>query len=261
MKKLINFLNKDVKDMNKLFLSMFFILTLLVVSFLSYKVNSSYALFSDEVTGKETINITYKRKDKSTVLYSDGTLIINERVENHDKNIKLHKSILKEYEAFSEQNKYNFNIEEEKWPLWYMEKDKIKQIEIDEKISPENTSYWFSNIPNLERVNLTNLDYTSLLYMNEMFKNSGSMFTVITNLVIPKGAYIKEAFAEIEGLKANIIIKGEPENGSDAFKGSGINENGEIILNYNGDSEFIKKMIKYYGPEGITSRGNIIKGN
>ena len=62
MKKIIpskfyNFLNKDVKELNKVVVSLCSIMFLIAVGFISYKINSSYALFGDSITGDKTISV------------------------------------------------------------------------------------------------------------------------------------------------------------------------------------------------------------
>ena len=51
-------LNKNIKEFNKVKLSVICIAFLLSVGFISYKINSSYALFSDSITGTKTIEAT-----------------------------------------------------------------------------------------------------------------------------------------------------------------------------------------------------------
>ena len=51
-------LNKNIKEFNKVKLSTLCIVFLLVIGFISYKINSSYALFSDSITGAKTIEAT-----------------------------------------------------------------------------------------------------------------------------------------------------------------------------------------------------------
>ena len=51
-------LNKNIKEFNKIKLSTLCIVFLLVIGFISYKINSSYALFSDSIAGNNTIEIS-----------------------------------------------------------------------------------------------------------------------------------------------------------------------------------------------------------
>ena len=52
-----NLLNKDIKELNTVILSLFIIIFLFSMGFISYKITNSYALFSDEVTGVKTIEL------------------------------------------------------------------------------------------------------------------------------------------------------------------------------------------------------------
>ena len=55
-----NLLNKDIKELNTVILSLFIIIFLFSVGFISYKINNSYALFSDSIEGTKTINLEIK---------------------------------------------------------------------------------------------------------------------------------------------------------------------------------------------------------
>ena len=50
-------LNKDVKELNGIIVSLFSILFLVGVGFISYKISNSYALFGDSITGSNTIGV------------------------------------------------------------------------------------------------------------------------------------------------------------------------------------------------------------
>ena len=52
-----NLLNKDIKELNTVILSLFIIIFLFSVGFISYKITNSYALFSDSVEGTKTIEL------------------------------------------------------------------------------------------------------------------------------------------------------------------------------------------------------------
>ncbi len=59
-------LNKNIKEFNKVKLSIICVIFLLSVGFISYKINSSYALFSDSITGEKTIEATVRLKNLDT---------------------------------------------------------------------------------------------------------------------------------------------------------------------------------------------------
>ena len=55
-----NLLNKNIKEFNQIKLSIICIIFLISVGFISYKINSSYAIFSDTITGEKTIEAVVK---------------------------------------------------------------------------------------------------------------------------------------------------------------------------------------------------------
>ena len=67
---LFNLLNKDIKELNTVILSLFIIIFLVSVGFISYKITNSYALFSDEITGTKTIEIEPLFKYEKTFNYT-----------------------------------------------------------------------------------------------------------------------------------------------------------------------------------------------
>ena len=58
-----NLLNKDIKELNTVILSLFIIIFLFSVGFISYKFSNSYALFSDSVEGVKTIGISVAKNE------------------------------------------------------------------------------------------------------------------------------------------------------------------------------------------------------
>ena len=60
-KGIFNFLNKNVKDFNKIVLSLGCISFLLLMGFISYKINKSYAYFTNDVKGSKLIEMTYTK--------------------------------------------------------------------------------------------------------------------------------------------------------------------------------------------------------
>ena len=64
-------------------------------------------LIVNNVTNNTTCTVTYT--PASTVLYTDGTLIINERPSDRSANISRHGAVHHVYEAMSESNQYHFD--------------------------------------------------------------------------------------------------------------------------------------------------------
>jgi len=57
IKKIENTLNRDIKEFNIILVSFLCIIFLVGVGLVSYNINSSYALFSDDISGEKTIEI------------------------------------------------------------------------------------------------------------------------------------------------------------------------------------------------------------
>ena len=60
--KIYNFLNKNLKEFNPTALVICSVVFLSLVGLITYKISSSYALFTDEVEGKKTITLHYEEK-------------------------------------------------------------------------------------------------------------------------------------------------------------------------------------------------------
>ena len=56
--QLYNFLNKNIKEFNPYIISTLSIIFLVLVGIVSYKVNTTYAVFTDTITGSKTIELT-----------------------------------------------------------------------------------------------------------------------------------------------------------------------------------------------------------
>ena len=231
----------------------------------------------------------------STVLYNDGTLIINEKSEDRDSNIEEHGEVIKEYLPLSEENDYVFNYDHN--VLWYGVRSHIKKVEIGQKVSPVSTSYWFYRCSNLIKVDLRNLDTSQVTDMSYMFwgvsggaknwtilgmsnwdtskvKDMSYMFygtgqLAITDnlemLKIPSYCKLDYFAAHAHLLNANFEISGSLSD----FYDFGYHENMflktsdlwpvKTNLYYNDEAgkELAEELIYRYGSNGSISQGNI----
>ena len=106
----------------------------------------------------------------STVLYNDGTLILNELSANRSENVSVHGEVTKEYEPMSDSDSYVMTSMDSQ--PWYSEQYLIKSVEIGSKISPVSTSHWFELLFNMEKGDFTNLDTSHVIIMSYMFRSS-----------------------------------------------------------------------------------------
>ena len=121
------------------------------------------------ITAATTCTVTFD--SVSTVLYNDGTLIINENASNRNSNITIHGSVTKEYDAFSNSNSYVFSSETDQ--LWNAEAEEITNVDIGNIINPISTAYWFLGLVEVTDMDLSNLDVSNVTNMSEMFYGAG----------------------------------------------------------------------------------------
>mgnify|MGYP004647419087 CR=1 FL=1 len=117
------------------------------------------------VTKDTVCTVTYYKY--STVLYSDGTLILNEMSTDRSKNITTHSSVTKEYAPMDESNSYIFSGNSDR--PWNGESSSVTSVEIGSKMTPTSTAYWFGDLANMKKCNLVNLDTSDVTTMEGMF--------------------------------------------------------------------------------------------
>ena len=121
------------------------------------------------ITSDTTCTVTFDTM--RTVLYNDGTLILNELGVNRASNISTHGTVTKEYEAMSDSNSYVFSTDANERP-WANERISIKSVEFGSKIKPVATDAWFSIMDNFASISCYNLDTSETTSMEGMFASS-----------------------------------------------------------------------------------------
>lgn len=96
-----------------------------------------------------------------TVLYSDGTLIINEQGIDRAENESLHGYSTVEWGVFNPNGttnaeKYIFSTPDQ--APWSRHRDTIQHVEIGERIAPPEIFNWFYRLRNCQSIDLQNLD-------------------------------------------------------------------------------------------------------
>lgn len=110
----------------------------------------------DECGNKTTATRTIEVLTTMTVLYTDGTLIINERPSDRQSNITKHGAIVEEYEPLTVTYPYVFNGTSER--PWHAKQANITAVEFGSTVAPTSIAYWFQNCSNLESIDWTNFD-------------------------------------------------------------------------------------------------------
>ena len=142
-----------------------------------------------------------------TVLYTDGTLIINEDPADRTANITAHGAVDTEYPALDKEHDYVFEWDDEQGvytTYWYPKAENISSVEIGSEMKPESVDGWFNilymcasmalghlntsavtNMPNmfggcsgLTSLDLSHFNTSSVTDMNSMFYGCSSLATI-----------------------------------------------------------------------------------
>ena len=289
-------LNRDMSKYNKKVLLIFCFVFVLLVGIVFYAIasNQSYALFTDEIEGQKTIVIYYEEELQKTVLYTDGTLIINEKKSNHSTNVQTHGAVLKEYFGMKSEGtdveKYIFTSETQ--VPWYNDRNSITKVEIGQTIEPTSTAFWFYELQNMTIGDFTNLDTSSVTDMSNMFYQAGynattwrigdlsnwntSSVTNMSNMFYQTGynattwesigvlkvyaTNIYRVFYQCPGAKATINIYSNPASGTSgydqAFTNAATISGSLITVNYSSVTTNIDNIIATK-----SSTSNVVKGS
>lgn len=102
-----------------------------------------------------------------TLLYTDGTLVMNEDPDHRDANIALHGAVVKEYTNFDYNKEYPYYY----GIPWASDSKDILNVEIDTGFAPTYTSNWFYNFENLVSIKgLEKLNTSDTKKMEAMFR-------------------------------------------------------------------------------------------
>ena len=106
-----------------------------------------------------------------TVLYTDGTFIINESSRDEAANVAAHGQPTNVYAPFdpngaTDADKYIFTIST---VLWKSQRSSIISVEFGSNVSPTDMKFWFYNLTNMTSFDATNLDTSLVTSMQRTF--------------------------------------------------------------------------------------------
>lgn len=106
-----------------------------------------------------------------TVLYTDGTFIINELSRDIDANIQAHGQPTNIYAPFdpngaTNEDKYIFTPTT---VLWKGQRSSIRSVEFGSNVKPTDMKFWFSYLTNMTSFDATNLDTSLVTSMQRLF--------------------------------------------------------------------------------------------
>lgn len=112
-----------------------------------------------------------------TVIYADGTLIINEKDDDITTNRAKHGSEVAVYDPMNtDGTNYVFTTSTAR--PWIYDTNYIKRVEIGSKIRPTSTAYWFYGFMYCKELDLKKLDTSRVTDMTYMFGYVGNNVTV-----------------------------------------------------------------------------------
>lgn len=151
-----------------------------------------------------------------TVLYSDGTFIVNEASTDMEDNIAEHGEAVGVYEPYKTPNDYIFNGATQR--PWHAFSQNVTRVEIGSPIKPVFMSYWFSYFANATSFDLTKLDTEDTVYMNYTFYRCSSVKELdLSNFETSKVVNYNNMFGEDYSLEAiyasdSFVITGTPSS-------------------------------------------------
>lgn len=117
-----------------------------------------------------------------TVLYADGTFIINEPSDKIEENTRIHGTAQYVYDPLDADHDYVFDVtfNEQTYVYeadtpWADHASDVTRIEICTKISPTDTSGWFLGMTNAQYADVSNLDASQTKAMMAMFYGCESL--------------------------------------------------------------------------------------
>lgn len=219
-----------------------------------------------------------------TVLYKDGTMIINEQPDT--RNSSAYGGEAAAFSPWTKENPYNGAVP------WNSVRSQIKQVQMGESIAPEQVQRWFYRCYNLSRFDGTKLDFSKVTNMESMFEEAGtsaSTFQIdglskwdtskvknmkyafkkagngaqkfdIQNFTIPAGCDTTELAQECTALSGNITFLGTKSGSGGEFYKAVTKTGNRVLLSFNQTSEgTVDGILAQYGRRGSLSRGYIYK--
>lgn len=108
-----------------------------------------------------------------TVLYTDGTLIINELIKDREANIAEHGEVVKEYDPWCTRQPYKFEKGAQR--PWHEDRASILSVKFGSTVKPLTMKNWFNGCNLCTSIDTTKLDTSQCTSMNRMFMNCSAL--------------------------------------------------------------------------------------
>lgn len=111
-----------------------------------------------------------------TVLYTDGTLIINELIKDREANIAEHGEVVKEYDPWCTRQPYVFKIPADR--PWHKEQKSVLSVKFGSEVKPVRMAGWFSGFQNCTSFDFSGLDTSKVTNFNSTFFNCSGLISL-----------------------------------------------------------------------------------
>ena len=155
-----------------------------------------------------------------TVLYTDGTFIINESSRDEAANVAAHGQPTNVYAPFdpngsTDTDKYIFATSTNS--PWVDQRSLIKSVKIGEPISPTSMAQWFNGCNNLENIDFQGLDTSNVTSIVSMFSGCSTIAEIdLSDIDLSSVTIMDQAFANCRTAK-HIVLPNTANNICTAF--------------------------------------------
>lgn len=171
--------------------------------------NESYATREVTVIEPETFR---------TVLYTDGTFIVNESSNDKAGNRQQHGAEIEEYAPLDSNNDYVFANGNSQ--PWLNERNSIKTISFGSVVKPTSLAYWFQNAQNVESIDWTNLDGSEVTSIRAFMSNTKiTEFTPPSMPNVKNMKYVCQSCYNLTSADFSQINASDVSDMSDMFQG------------------------------------------
>lgn len=194
-----------------------------------------------EVTREvEAVQVTYR-----TVLYADGTFIINEKSTDIDANVAEHGAATNVYNPLVGSTSYNFP--NNGTTPWYSQRSNVLKVEIGSPINPQLLAHWFSGFDNCTHMDLSNLNTEGATTMRGLFLGCSSIDAIdVSHFDTSDVTDMRDMFGACSGLQSLDLSSFDTHNVT-RMDGMFVGYAGSISPNLSSfDTKAVTHMIKMF---------------
>lgn len=154
----------------------------------------------------------------ATVLYTDGTFIVNEKSTDREANIQAHGAVTNEYAPLDSTNNYVFSTGSER--AWNNRQTYIRAVEFGSPVTPTSLAYWFNgcqNLTSLSWANFNGSEVTSARAFVSTSKLTGIAFPEMPKLTSIQ--YVCQSCSLLTQADFSYVNSNVLTNTQDAFQG------------------------------------------